>query len=138
MKQDKSCGAVIINNEQKYLVVGKENFVIGKDSFWGFPKGHVEGEESEQETALREIKEETDLDVKFIPGFKEAIRYKINEEAITEKEVVYFLARPLGDKVTISDELDEYKWLKFEEAYTILSRENLKEVLRKAHEFLGS
>ena len=58
MKHEKSCGAVIIKNN-KVLVLQQ---VAGH---WGFPKGHVEKGETEVETAIREIKEETNLDVEI-------------------------------------------------------------------------
>ena len=58
MKYEKSCGAVIFDND-KVLVIQQ---VAGH---WGFPKGHVEQGETELETAKREIKEETNLDVEI-------------------------------------------------------------------------
>ena len=56
-------GAVVYRNGDKgieYLLLESQN----KGHFWGFPKGHVEGEESLAETAIREIKEETNLNIK--------------------------------------------------------------------------
>ena len=37
---------------------------------WGFPKGHIEKDETEYETALREVKEETNIDARIIDGFR--------------------------------------------------------------------
>ena len=59
MKYEKSCGAVIFDGD-KVLVIQQVK------GHWGFPKGHVENGETEIETALREIKEETNLDVEII------------------------------------------------------------------------
>ena len=56
MKYEKSCGAIIFDKD-KILVIQQ------KEGHWGFPKGHVEEGETEVETAIREIKEETNLDV---------------------------------------------------------------------------
>ena len=58
MRKEKSCGCIIIDDNNKVLLV------YGNGSyFWGFPKGHVEDGESEVETAKREVKEEVGLDV---------------------------------------------------------------------------
>ena len=55
MKNEKACGAVIKNEEGKILLIFQQN------GFWGFPKGHVEEGETEPETAVREVFEETGL-----------------------------------------------------------------------------
>lgn len=57
MKEEKSCGAVLLRwecNELEVLLVRHRN-----GSHWSFPKGHVEAGEQERQTALREIREET-------------------------------------------------------------------------------
>ena len=51
MKTEKSCGAFIIKD-------GKVILIQQLDGFLGFPKGHVEGNETEEQTAIRDIKEE--------------------------------------------------------------------------------
>ena len=64
MKHEKSCGAVVftkIDGEIKYLLISN----IG--GVYGFPKGHVECDETEAETALREVYEETHLKINLIP-----------------------------------------------------------------------
>jgi bis(5'-nucleosidyl)-tetraphosphatase len=58
---------------------------------WSFPKGHVEGTETEVETAKREIKEETAIDVLIDPTFRETVSYFPKRD--TQKTVVYFIAR---------------------------------------------
>ena len=65
--KEKACGAVIYKYEEdelKFLLIKQTNDV------WGFSKGHVEGNEEEIETALREIKEETNLDVEVDTNFR--------------------------------------------------------------------
>jgi|UniRef100_A0A6C0K664 8-oxo-dGTP pyrophosphatase MutT (NUDIX family) len=52
----KKCGIIVRDQSQKYLLVfGKKS---GK---WSFPKGHQEEGETEEDTALRELKEETGI-----------------------------------------------------------------------------
>ena len=66
MLHEKSCGAVLFTTEK-----GIKKFLLVESNYFGFPKGHVEENETEQETALREIKEETGVDATIIPGFRE-------------------------------------------------------------------
>ena len=56
MKHEKSCGCIIIE-DKKVLLIKQTNGI------WGFPKGHVEKNETELQTAEREVKEETGLDI---------------------------------------------------------------------------
>lgn len=73
IKEEKSCGAVvykIINNQRYYLV---EKMNLGHTSI---PKGHVEPtDKNDEDTARREIKEETSLNVTIDTGFKHHINY---------------------------------------------------------------
>ena len=72
MEKEKSCGAVIFREEntRRYYLVLKST-----QGHTTLCKGHVEGEETEHETAAREIREETGLEVEFIHGFRRVITY---------------------------------------------------------------
>ena len=90
MITEKSCGAIVYtceNSTIKYVIIRS------KEGIYGFPKGHIEGIESELETALREISEETGLTVRLIDGFRteDTHRFMRNGEARL-KHIVYFLA----------------------------------------------
>lgn len=90
MKKEKSCGCVVIK-DRKILVI----YQI--DGFWGFPKGHVEKNETELQTAIREIKEETNLDVKVDERKRYIIEY-LTEEG-SKKQVIYFVAKVVGGEI---------------------------------------
>ena len=136
MKTAKSCGAVIIHHDK-----GKIEFLVIKHKpeaggHWMFPKGHIEKGETEEETAKREIHEETGLEVKFIQGFRETIEYfdHVREE---QKLVVFFLCEATTKEVKyIFDEVEDHKWLQFNDALKIITHENSKEILRKAEKFI--
>jgi len=105
---------------------------------WGFPRGLIEEGESLEETARREIKEETGIkDLEFLPGFKETIKFffKFREKNIL-KFVTYFLAKTKEEKVRLSYEHKDYVWLPYKRARERLTFKNSKEVLKKAHEYL--
>ena len=132
MKKEKSCGAVIFfdsEKERQYLLLHYSK------GHWDFPKGHVEKDESEQETTLREVKEETSLEeVEFIPGFREQINYFFKQKGeLINKDVYFFLLKSKSQDVKISFEHIGFKWFSITEALNQLTFENAKQILRKAH-----
>lgn len=135
MIYEHSYGAVVFCQENKkilYLLIQhSSNF------HWGFSRGLKEKGEKGTETAIREIKEETGLDVEIIEGFKHtyAFFYKFKGET-HKKTVTYFLAKSKQKQVRLSWEHKAFVWLEFEKALNKLDFDNDKETLRKAHSFL--
>lgn len=132
---EKSCGAIIIYKESestyKVLLVKNHN---GRN--FSFPKGHVEKGESEKETAIREIKEETGLDVEIIDDFREVSDY--TPFGKIKKRVVFFMAQAFSDKVSIQEEeLDSYKWVDLYDADKACTYDNDLRVISHAKENLG-
>lgn len=123
MKKEKSCGTIIIENNKVLLIQQTDNA-------WGFPKGHVENNETEQETAIRETKEETNLDVEIISNKKYIINYKINNEI--DKKVIFFLAKKTSDKIKKQDEeIKNIKWVDLNQAFEIITYENTKDLYKE-------
>ena len=131
---EKSCGAIVIHKHGdrcKILLVRNHN---GRN--YSFPKGHVEQGETEEQTAIREVKEETGLDITIIPSFREVADYcpfgKIR------KRVVFFMAQTMSDKVHIQEEeIDSYIWVDLNEAHHRCTYDNDLRVIRKARENIG-
>lgn len=93
MRREKSCGAVIFREEAG----GREYLVLhSTQGHTTLCKGHVEGDETEHETAVREIMEETGLRVDFVDGFRADIAY--SPRPGVDKDVVFFLARRSGER----------------------------------------
>ena len=133
MKYEKSCGAIIFRQKPQ----GYEFLVIEqrKGRHWGFPKGHVERGESEEQTTHREIYEETGLTIEIIDDFRKEIRYYVRSNVI--KTVVFFLARALSDEVKyILPEIAGHKWLPYSDALAQLTFDSQKNLLRKAYKCL--
>ncbi len=134
MPVEKSSGAVVFRKDKhvKYLLLHYEA------GHWDFPKGHIEKNESEQQAALREIKEETGVSgVSFVDGFKETIKYFYKKEGKTVfKTVVFFIAETKTEKVKISFEHIGSEWLEYKDAFERLTYKNAKDVLEKADKFL--
>jgi len=133
MRWEKSCGAVIYrenNNEYEFLIISHNS-----DGHWGFPKGHVEEGEKEEETAVREVYEETGLQVDFIEGFRSREEYSPKENVM--KEVIFFISKANSCEVNIQlCEVRDYKWASFEEASKLLQYVCSKQTLSEAYEFL--
>ena len=125
MKKEKSCGTIIIDSNKRVLLVKQRLGWIG------FPKGHMEQGETEIETARRETKEETNLDVVV----DEKKRYTISYITATQidKEVVYFRAKPISDSLLPQEtEIAEIMWVDIDEAKQYLSFDNLKQLWQTA------
>ena len=107
------------------------------EGHWSYPKGHIENNETEEETALREIKEETNLEVELIKGFRTVITYSPKENII--KDVVFFLAKPKTTNVKVQKkEIETYKWISLDKAKNLITYNDDKQVLDKVISYLKS
>ena len=135
MKIEKSCGAVVFTRENgaiQYLIIES------KEGIFGFPKGHMEGNETERETALREISEETGLTVELNEQFRAEDSYWIhrNNEKIL-KQVVYFLAE-YADQTPVAQEteLKDIHLMDYETAMKAFQFEGPKRILTGMNQHL--
>ena len=134
---EKSCGIVLFHSDE-FLVIQHSTESNEVKGHWDFPKGHVEDNESELETATRELQEETGIDdFRLINNFRQRITYNVHKNnAVIPKEVIFFLAESSTKSVKLSSEHQHYRWLDFDLAHERLTYSNAKEVLVKAKTFL--
>ncbi len=134
MKYEKSCGAVIhtkINGELKYVLVQS------LEGFWGFPKGHMERGETEEQTALREVYEEVHLKANILKGFRTTDEHEIPNKNNVIKQIVYFCAEyDNQDVIPQDDEIAGIALATYEEALQLFQFESSKRILKEAHVFL--
>ncbi|MFZ0566295.1 MAG: NUDIX domain-containing protein [Chlamydiales bacterium] len=107
---------------------------------WGFPKGHPEPNETPQETAIRELKEETGARVKHLfdrSPLEEYYFFKSKEEGV-EKRVTYFLAEVEGEISIQAHEISDYRWLSFEKAEELATFPECKLLCRQAACYFSS
>jgi bis(5'-nucleosidyl)-tetraphosphatase len=111
-----------------------------KTSEWGPPKGHAEQDETEVETAVREIYEETGIRrASFTPGFREVLHYEVEKKGkLRKKDVVLLLCKLDSDDVRLSSEHTEFHFATLDEVEVLVPHEDLREVFRKAQSFLKS
>lgn len=150
MPREKSAGAIIYREEPASPGQGGEGKIYylllhypainRKGGHWEFAKGHVEKNETEEQTIKREVQEETGLeDIEILPGFKEYIKYffkaKQNPHWIF-KLVIFYVARTNTKEIKLSPEHIGFDWLPFDQAFKKITYKNSKELLKKANEFI--
>ncbi|MBU4691132.1 bis(5'-nucleosyl)-tetraphosphatase [Mycoplasma zalophi] len=135
MKKEKSCGLILFDlNKNKETEV----LIVNQRTHWGFPKGHVEKNETEEQTAIREVLEETGI--KAIPFATNEIRLRSKYVIYDNipKEVIYFIGIPTSKKITKQEEeITEAKWVTLSEAYETLSYKEDKKHLETCQNFLN-
>ncbi|MGI6255365.1 MAG: bis(5'-nucleosyl)-tetraphosphatase [Acutalibacter sp.] len=132
MKKEKSCGAVVYRLEDgcpEVLLIKHRN-----GGHWAFPKGHVEKNETESETALREIREETGLAVDLDTGFRETVTYSPKPGVM--KDVIYFSAKvKSNDARPQPEEVLELRWENQEQALALVTYATDRSVLQSFFQY---
>ncbi len=129
MKKEKSCGCVVFDELNRVLLV-KMNM-----GHWSFPKGHVEENETEEETALRETLEETNIECKIIKGFREVSTYSPYDGVI--KDVIFFVAKAINTKVIKQDEeINTAIFVEINKAKELITFDNDLNIFEKALKFI--
>ena len=133
--EEKSAGAVLY----RQTAGGRMYLLLRNGSRWDFPKGGVEKGESELQTVVREVEEETGLkDLKIIPGFRKVIEYFYRRDRKNvHKQVTYLLAKTQDEKVKISFEHQGFGWFPFQEALKRASYDNSRITLAEADNFIS-
>ena len=128
MEQEKSCGAVIFRKHH-----GNTELLLIKHTnggHWSFPKGHVEPGETEAQTALREVREETGLEVQIDTSFREVVSYSPRKDTI--KNVVYFLAWVKSKEIRPQpEEVCQVKWVEISLAPKWLNYDNDRQLVSR-------
>ena len=126
---EKSCGCIIIDNGM--VLLEKQKGDKPGTSFWCFPKGHQEKNESDIETALREVKEEIGVDVEIIDSQPIVVEHPTSKG---KKVILFFLAKPKVDQKIVlqDDEIDHADWIKFGDVEQLLTYEHYKIAWKQA------
>ena len=106
----KACGVIPFRGnggENEYLIV------LQRNNCWSFPTGHMEMGETESQTALRELFEETGLRATLVPGARTVSEYDVSPFA--RKQVVLFLGEVEGDVITQETEIMNCRWVRADE-----------------------
>jgi len=132
-KRETSAGGVVYRLEG-----GEPLFLLIRDSYrnWGFPKGHIEGDEAPDAAALREVIEETGLGEVALDGEIDTIDWFFRFRGrLVHKVCHFYLMRT--DAVDTTPQRTEgitaCRWARFDEAARLVSYANAREVLLRAH-----
>ncbi len=120
MKKEKSCGALVVRR------IGEEPEILlikHRGGHWAFPKGHVEAGETEEQTAVREVCEETGLTVKLDTRYREMVTF--SPAPRTMKDVIYFAATVIsGVETPQLSEVSNVLWVPFSKATRYITYDN--------------
>ena len=118
---------------------GKVLLIQSLQGNWGFPKGHPEAGESETETALRELEEETGVSLcELVPDVAFEERYIYERDGVSNPKVNKFFLGMIDDpalKIQES-ELRAAGWFTYEEAQKTIDFPEAKKVLEKARKYI--
>ena len=134
MNYELSCGAVVFTrkNDEIFYVIVKSI-----EGFYGFPKGHMEKNETEKETALREILEEVGLEVKIDEGCRIVAEHPLPKKKGVMKRIIYFVAEYENQIIKYQqEELQDARLMKYEEAISSFQFEESKNILKEANEYI--
>jgi 8-oxo-dGTP pyrophosphatase MutT (NUDIX family) len=132
-EREVSAGGIVFRREPDLSA----RFLLIRDSYrnWGFPKGHLEGEESPAEAALRETREETGLSDLQLHGPIRIIdwHFRFRGRYIHKFCHFFLFESPAGDVQPQADEgITDYRWCTLDDALGTLSYENARGVLKRA------
>lgn len=132
-EKEKSCGALVYRCQDNHLQLLLIRHKQG--GHWSFPKGHVENGETEIQTALREVKEETGLAIEILPGFREQVNY--SPRPGISKDVVYFFGYAEDSRtVRQVEEISELRWVDLNRSHEFLTYDNDQVLLKSVKQYI--
>lgn len=140
--QENSAGAVIYyyneTTQQPYFLLLRNTL---KKTYWGFPKGKIEKNESIKQTVKREVKEETNISkIRILPKFKYEMRWFYQLHGNRIKKHAIFLIAEVNEKqkakAKINHENEQLVWMSYEKALKTINIKKNKELLTKAYKFI--
>ena len=132
-REEVSAGGVVV-----HMRASEPHFLLIRDSYrnWGFPKGHLEDGENAEGAALREVAEETGLDALTLIAELQTIDWWFRFRGrLIHKVCHFFLMRTEQTETQPqrTEGITACRWLPFEEAVRLISYDNAREVLERAH-----
>ena len=137
-REETSAGGIVYRMD-----LGQPLYLLIRDSYknWGFPKGHIEPGEMPDVAALREVREETGLADLSIRGAIDTIDWFFRFRGKLIHKVCHFYLMETIDATTSpqrAEGITACRWTRFDEAHSLISYGNARELLRRAQEMLAA
>ncbi len=129
-----SCGGIVVRNGEAgpEIVLGRRRREDAS-STWSLPKGTPDGDETTEQTATREVNEETGLEVRIVMPVGPIEYFFMQRGVRIHKTVHYFLMEATGGDISGHDhEFDEVRWVPIEEARSLMSFPTEREIVEQA------
>lgn len=132
-----SAGGLVVNNAHTHVVL------IGRldrkgTLLWSMPKGHIEEGETEEQTAVREVKEETGISARVREPLGTIDYWFVAGRKRIHKTVHHFLLEATGGELSSADnEVTDVAWVAFEELVELLAYADERKLADKAQESLA-
>jgi 8-oxo-dGTP pyrophosphatase MutT (NUDIX family) len=130
--EERSAGGVVVRGEQALAIVPTRRAADGSRVL-GLPKGHVDPGETQLQAAIREVREETGVEVELVQELGEVRYWYSRGGRAVPKTVVFYLFRYLsGDPADHDDEVEDARWIDLREAQRTLTYEGEREMVGRA------
>lgn len=127
-----SAGGVVVSDGQVITIVPVKRAADGTRVL-GLPKGHLDGEETPEEAARREVAEETGVDAELLELLGDVVyRYDRRGRGIRKVVRFYLFAYRSGDLADHDHEIEEARWMPLEEAAERLTYPGERDVVKRA------
>lgn len=128
LRREFSAGGVVIKDKSEVLLIKNPS------NIWTFPKGHIEKGETKEEAAIREVKEETNIDAEIVTYLGEISYFFTWQGVKVYKTVYFFLMRYLAGIPVPSWEVKDARFFPIEKVKHLLKYKGDKEIFNKAIE----
>jgi 8-oxo-dGTP pyrophosphatase MutT (NUDIX family) len=138
-RSEVSAGGVVFRREGGNIEIALAARRTRKgDLVWGLPKGGIDEEESHEDAALREVREETGLDAEIEGDLGEIRYFYVWEGVRVRKAVHFFLMRATGGDITAhDDEMEDVRWFPLAGSMRRAAYKGEREILRRAKDRLA-
>ena len=139
-KREISAGGIVYKKENNLvfiLMIQTSGKSAETKKAWTFPKGHIDGDEKPEETAVREVREETGITAKIVEKLG-SIKYTFLWEGENIFKIVtwYLMEYVSGDPSGHDYEVEEAKWIELSEVEPLLKYKTDKEIFEKAKKII--
>ena len=130
-ESDFSAGGVVVRNGDVIVIVPKRRGAQG-DKVLGLPKGHLDGEETEIQAAVREVREETGVVAEPIEKLGEISYTYARRGRQIDKRVAFYLLEYRSGQLAHDHEIEHVRWIPLQEAAHALTYEGEREMVERA------